>query len=376
MTHRYHILGLPHTVTSPDYSACAYTQKVLKFAKMMKARGHEVIHYGHERSVVDCTEHITVSNDLILKTAYGDHDWRRSFFKFDVNDAAYKCFYAMAAAEVARRKKPGDFLLCFFGHGHKPVADAHPDMIVMEPGIGYAGGFFARFKAFESYALMHAYHGLAKVGQCGPDFYETVIPNYFDPAEFTYREQKQDHFLYLGRVYNGKGVNVAIEVTKAIGAKLVIAGQLGDDYKDGKFPAHVEFVGYADPAKRRELMANARASFLPSMYVEPFGGVQVENLLSGTPTITSDWGAFAENNIHGKTGYRCRTFDQFCWAASNIDRIKPADCRAQGERFTLERIAPLYEEFSQMASDVQSGKGWYERHPDRTDIHLGASHER
>jgi hypothetical protein len=65
---RFHCLGLPHTVTNIDYVGCAYTQKVLKFCKMMKDRGHYIIHYGHKDSVVDADEHVTLlDNDDLLK---------------------------------------------------------------------------------------------------------------------------------------------------------------------------------------------------------------------------------------------------------------------------------------------------------------------
>jgi FkbM family methyltransferase len=353
---RFHVLGLPHTVSSKEFNACAYTQKVVKFCKMMSARGHYIIHYGHEDSDVICNEHVSVITNEDWKIAYGDYDWRKNFFKFDVEDHAYKTFYKNGIEEVGKRKQTLDFILPFWGSGVRPICDAHSDMICVEPGIGYAGGHWARWKIFESYAIYHAYGGINNVGYCNQDWYEVVIPNYFDLEDFDYSEEKDDYFLFLGRVFSGKGIDIAVQMTEKIGAKLIVAGQNPDNMT---FPDHVEYIGYADVETRKKLLSRAKGFIIGSMYVEPFGGVQVEALLSGTPTITTDWGAFTENNIEGLTGYRCRTFEDFVNAGKNIDKIKPSDCRKFAEKFSLENVALMYEKYFQDVLNVHTNEGWY-----------------
>ena len=129
-----------------------------------------------------------------------------------------------------KRKQPLDIILPFWGCGVKPICDAFPDLIVIEPGIGYGEGSWADFRVFESYAIMHAYAGTQSIAYANPKWYYTVIPNYFDLADFNYNgdrisRMKDPYFLYVGRVYDGKGVGIAIQVCKHLGVKLKVAGQ-------------------------------------------------------------------------------------------------------------------------------------------------------
>lgn len=366
---RFHVIGIPHTKTNLDYTACAYTQKAYKFCKMMTERGHTVFHYGVEGSNPICTENVNVVPEEVYNRVYGEHDYHSKWFRYDTSDECYQTFYANAINEISNRLEPNDIVLPFWGAGVRPICDAVQarGAIIIEPGIGYGDGSWADYRVFESYAIYHAYCGQPSILTCQQNNYWVVIPNYFDKNDFEYSEKKEDYFLYLGRVYDGKGVHIAIQVCQHLGYKLKIAGQLDESYENFTFPENVEFVGYADTKKRSELMKGAIASFLPSQYLEPFGGVQIENLLCGTPTITSDWGAFAENNINGVTGYRCRTFDDYLKAAINCKegKIKSKDCREFGERFTLENIAPLYEKFFQDVLNIYTCRGWYETQIDK-----------
>lgn len=364
---RFHVLSLPHTVTRKDYSACAFTMKVLKFCKMMTRRGHTVYHYGHADSQVECTEHIAVTDNDVLEKAYGNHDWRKNFFKHDTSDFAHQTFNQRAIVEVGKRKKPLDFILCFWGYAHEAIFRAYPDTIPVEPGIGCTNEPCTPQSVFESYAVMNVVYGMYKRP---PHWYDAVIPNYFDPEDFQFNNTPKDYFLFVGRITQSKGLGIAIEVTQRIGAKLLVAGQGDITEICNPIPDHVTVIGYVEPKERSELMRNAKALFAPTHYNEPFGGVTIEALFCGTPNITSDWGGFAENNLHGITGYRCRTIEQFEWAAKNVDKISREACHEWAlKNFSLDRVSLMYEEYFSTLIKVYNGQGGYYSHnPARSEL--------
>jgi glycosyltransferase involved in cell wall biosynthesis len=364
---RFHVLGVPHTITHPDWSGCAFTQKVAKFLKMMSARGHTLIHYGHADSQVpQNVEHVTVTNTALFEHVYGteyteQQAWKTKGFAhyYDVNDQVHRIYWNNAIAEIEKRKQPNDFILHFWGVGTKPVADAHPDLINVEPGIGNGNGF-ARWRVYESNSVRSAVEGVDSVNYCRQDWYHVTIPNSFDLDDFDYRSNKQDYVLYLGRIGYNKGVDIVIEATKAAGKRLKIAGQgTLADLGYTSTPDHVELVGYADPLHRRFLMANAESLFIGSRYSEPFGGVTIEAALSGTPSITPDWGCFPETIVQGRTGFRCRTFSDFVTALKEAPTLNSLQCRLHGEQYSLENTAPKYERYFQDVLNTYTAQGWY-----------------
>jgi glycosyltransferase involved in cell wall biosynthesis len=214
---------------------------------------------------------------------------------------------------------------------------------------------------------MNQVYGLHKRS---PHWYDAVIPNYFDPEDFEFNDKPQDYFLFVGRIIGSKGVGIAVAVTKKLGVKLLVAGQGDIASVVGCVPDHVEVIGYVEPKQRCELMKNAKALLAPTHFNEPFGGVMVEALYCGTPVITSDWGGFAENNLHGVTGYRCRTMEQFEWACKNIDKINRRSCYEwANNNFSLDRVSLMYEEYFETLSKVHNGDGgFYAENPERKNL--------
>lgn len=381
MSYRFHVIALPHTQTHKRHNACAYTMKVFNFCKMMTSLGHTVFHYGAEDSNPPCTEHVQVISLEEQRLLFGEQDYKKDMYNivWDENLPYWQLCNSRSVVEILKRKQPKDFICIIGGSCQQPIAKAMPkDVMSVEFGIGYRG-VFAEYKVFESYSHMHKIWGKQNVDRDG-SFYEVVIPNYFDPEEFPLVTKKEDYFLYLGRLVKRKGIHIAVQTTQILGADLKIAGQ-GVTSWDAKQHIlttaeatytgnHLDYVGYADVKKRAELMGKAKAVFVPTIYVEPFGGVNVEAQMCGTPVITTDWGAFPETVEHGRTGYRCRTLEQFLWAANNVDQLNSRYIHERAVRlYSLDKVRLMYHEYFSMLYDLWE-KGWsgLSRFNQRTDL--------
>ena len=369
---RFHLLGIAYGTTRKDFSACAFVQKTRKGSNMLHKLGHEVYHYGHENSDLNCTEHITVIDDFVLQKTYGTTDHNGAPDGYTVDDLAFTTFDINTERELRKRIQPGDFILASFPHKkiYQNIADLPVHFV--EWGIGYPHTY-AAYRVYESNGWMHFHRGVEHATDIKsynePDWCCAVIPNYFDPDEFEYRTDKEDYLLFLGRVDRCKGIEIALETSKQTGIPLVIAGQnfLGDELYQ-MMHRDVEYVGVVGSDDRRELLSKAMAVICPSMYLEPFLGVHIEAGFCGTPIITTNWGAPVEYCKHGITGYRCHSGEQFLWAVENIDRIDPQAClNWTTHNFSMDRISLSYHEYFQTLHRNINGYFW-DRNANRTHL--------
>lgn len=366
---RFHILSLPHTQTTKQYSWCAYTQKVRKFCDMMTSLGHEVFLYAGEENEAKCTELVPVLSTAEVDSWFGHLNWETDLFPADGWEPAqpwWKTANSRAITEIAKRREPGDFLGVIMGRSQQEVADAFPDMLPCEWGIGYEGTF-SNYRVFESYAWMHHVYGIQR--NSNGIFYDEVIPNSFEVKDFPLGDGAGEYYLFLGRVILRKGPHVAAEVCAHLKQPLVVAGQGVWKQEPGRFYGidnvvlehdDMEYVGVVQPQERAKLLGGAKAVFMPTLYIEPFGGVAVEAMLCGTPVIATDWGAFTETIQNGVNGYRCRSFRDFVEAAHVAPDLNRRAIRNRAiDLYSTDTVRHQYDAYFRRLNTLR-GDGWYD----------------
>lgn len=367
---RLHLLALPHTQVSEEYLSCAYTQKVAKFCKMMGADYEIVLYAGEDVSGTSgYAEHVVCVTEEERSGWFGaGFDTVRTPLKWEASEPYWRRFASRAIPALHDRAEKGDLLLLTTST-QKPIAAAVPQLLPIEWAVGYEG-IDTDFCAFESNAWMHHVYGLR--GWRNGRAFDQVIPNFFDVDDFfpvddlLETEKPLPFLLYLGRVTQRKGPHIAGQIAKRLGAPLIVAGP-GATQESKEAPVigegceidgNVRYLGEVGKKVRAELLSRAAAIIVPTIYVEPFGGVAAEAMISGCPVVASDWGAFTET-VTPTMGRRFRTLNQGVRAveeAIKLDRRAIAD-EARG-LYSLEAVRPKFKAwFDQLAT--LWGEGWY-----------------
>jgi glycosyltransferase involved in cell wall biosynthesis len=122
---------------------------------------------------------------------------------------------------------------------------------------------------------------------------------------------------------------------------------------------HIRHVGVVGPQERARLMGGAAFVITPSIYLEPFCGVHVEAMMTGTPVITTDWGAFTKTFTDGEHGFRCRVLSEFVEAGRRAAYLDRPDIHTFAHAmYSTKNVRHQYDAYFQRLATLR-GKGWY-----------------
>ncbi|WP_293127981.1 glycosyltransferase family 4 protein [Microcoleus sp. bin38.metabat.b11b12b14.051] len=181
-----------------------------------------------------------------------------------------------------------------------------------------------------------------------------TVYNGIDPATYEFHPQPDNppYLAFLGRISPEKGAHLAIEIAKASGWHLKMAGKVDmvdREYFEQEIKPHIdgkqiEYLGEANHAQKSVLMGGAVATLFPITWREPFGLVMIESMVTGTPVIAMKLGSTPEVIVQGKTGFLCETVAECIAAIEPSRELDRSACRQHAiDRFSVKTMVDGYE---------------------------------
>ncbi len=181
--------------------------------------------------------------------------------------------------------------------------------------------------------------------------YVATVHNGIHLDDFPFQKEKEGYLLFAGRLSPEKGPDVAIEIARRAGRRLLMAGLIEDQYRDffdAKVRPHIDgrdidYLGLLSQEQLAPYYRRASGVLFPINWCEPFGLVAVEAQASGTPLVATRYGALPEIIREGETGFVVDNIEQAVEAVHKLDAISPERCRENAEsRFSDVAMAQGY----------------------------------
>jgi glycosyltransferase involved in cell wall biosynthesis len=191
--------------------------------------------------------------------------------------------------------------------------------------------------------------------------YVATVYNGIDLSLYPLQQTGGEDLVFLGRIHPDKGVDLAIEVARLSGMRLIIAGIIQDEaYFRERIKPHLDgqkivYIGPVDVAGKNQLFARARALLHLNTIPERFGLVLVEANAAGVPVVAMNLGSCPEVIKDGQTGF---LVDNVTEAVRSLERIPEIDRRACRSRvqqyFSVETMVAGYERVYSAIFDLEA----------------------
>jgi len=314
---------------------------------LMKLLIDELVERGHEVTLFasgDCTTrarlHETVETNLTERSAAGE------MYMFE--------YYANSTmTEVLREARHFDFIHYHLSSAWLPLAATcrTPGLFTMHTSPHLDDEWVMRRWPEVAVAGISRCQMRGASVKLGRDF--PIVNNGCDFAAYEPSFEAGRYLAFLGRMSEAKNPLGAIQIARAVGMPIVLAGQPQNAAEQRYFSEQIEplldddqvrWIGPVNHPQKNELLRHAAALLFPIQWEEPFGLVMIEAMACGCPVVAHRRGSVEEVVEHGLTGYHSGVLDglaDLVPQALALDRKKVREhARA---RFGFARMVDEYE---------------------------------
>jgi glycosyltransferase involved in cell wall biosynthesis len=303
----------------------------------------ELVRRGHQVTLFASGDSITKGN---LKSVH------EQALRLDPRIKEPGIYEQMMLAQVYQQAHHFDII-----HSHVGTAALPYSGFVKTPTVHTTHGIFTpdNEKIFRQFAWepFISISEAQREPRLGLNYVHTVY-NGIDPEAYPFCEKPSSpaYLAFVGRLSPEKGPKGAIEIARATGMPLKMAGKIDavdrDYYREQLEPLidgeQIQYLGEVSHEEKVQLLRGATVTLFPITWREPFGLVMIESMAAGTPVIGMAMGSVPEVIAHGKTGFVCHSLEKMIEAVPDARKLNRQTCRDYLlSRFSVKAMVNEYE---------------------------------
>jgi len=181
-------------------------------------------------------------------------------------------------------------------------------------------------------------------------------------ADWPHGVAKTNDLVHISKIARYKAQHEAINAARRAGRPIIVAGNIESKFyywtrvRPALLRAGRRACYIGEVRDTGAVLRPAAALVQTPRWFDAFPLIVLESLASGTPVIAYATGGLPEQIVDGLTGYLCRDESELSARMGDIDRLRPADCRAYAEEHFA--VANMVQNYEALYAEARDGKSW------------------